>query len=233
MEIAEAAWLPNQGALTDVDILMPFQSENQIPRRHPTKICLYMSHNQFPTLGFSRYWWMPLVSGLISIALGIWTLFCPAESLTVLAYVFAICFTVAGLFYIGFAAFASRWSSDWGWILAFGIMEAVLGVWLLCLPAAQLTVAFMYIAGFGLLFAAIGAVGESFAASAGSVGWTVVSVIFLLLTIAFTMVFLSNPIAGGVAVWLWLGLSLISFGVFRLVLAGKMRQIGRFTGGVL
>lgn len=176
---------------------------------------------------------MPLISGLIFIAFGIWTLCCPVESLEVLAYAFAICFTVAGLFYVGFACAASRWSSDWGWSLALGILEAVSGAWLLFLPAAQLTVAFMFIAGFWLLFAAINAVCESFAVSAGSVGWTTVSVLFLILTVIFTVAFLSNPIVGGVAVWLWLGLSLICFGVFRLVLAAKLKSLERATDGML
>lgn len=192
-----------------------------------------MIRNKVSSLGFSRYWWVPLISGLIFIAFGVWTLCCPAESLEVLAYAFAICFTLAGLFYTGFAFAVSKWSSDWGWTLAFGILEVILGIWLLCLPAPQLTVAFMFIAGFCLLFAAINAVCESFVVSADSVGWTIVSVIFLILTIAFTVIFLSNPIVGGVAVWLWLGLSLISFGIFRLVLAGKLKTLGQVSDGVL
>lgn len=192
-----------------------------------------MTRNQISTLGFSRYWWIPLLSGLIFIAFGIWTLCCPAESLVVLAYAFAICFTIAGLFYIGFAFAVSSWSSDWGWNLAIGILEVILGVWLLFLPADQLTVAFMFIAGFCLLFAAINSVCVSFAVSAGSVGWTIFSVIFLILTIACTVIFLSNPIVGGIAVWLWLGLSMICYGVFKLVLAGQLKTLGRATDGLL
>lgn len=192
-----------------------------------------MPHNNMPTLSFTRYWWIPLITGLVSIGFGVWTLCCPAESLKVLAYAFAICFTIAGLFYVVFACVASRWSSDWGWSLAIGIIEVIAGAWLLCLPAAQLTFAFMFIVGFWLLFAAINAVCESFVASSGSVGWTLWSVLFLILTIVFIVIFLSSPIAGGVAVWLWLGLSLISFGVFRLVLAGKLKSLGRITDGLL
>lgn len=192
-----------------------------------------MSQDKFPILGFSRYWWIPLITGLVSIAFGIWTLCCPAESLEVLAYAFAICFTVAGMFYIVFACFSSRWSSDWGWSLAIGLIEVIAGIWLLCLPAGQLTLAFIFIAGFWLLFAAINAVCESFAVSAGNIGWTIVSVIFLIFTIIFIVIFLSNPIVGGVTVWLWLGLSLICFGIFRLVLAGKLKALGKYTDGVL
>ena len=93
------------------------------------------TQTQTSSLSFSRYWWIPLISGLLFFVFGIWTLCCPGESLEVLAYAFAIIFTLAGLFYIGFAAIASRWSSDWGWNLAIGILEVILGIWLLTLPA--------------------------------------------------------------------------------------------------
>lgn len=191
------------------------------------------TQTQTSSLSFSRYWWIPLISGLLFFVFGIWTLCCPGESLEVLAYAFAIIFTLAGLFYIGFAAAASRWSSDWGWNLAIGILEVILGIWLLTLPAPQLTVAFMFIAGFWLLFAAINSVCESFAASAGSFGWTMASVLFLIATIIFAVIFLSNPIVGGIAVWLWLGLSLLCYGVFKIVVAFKLRSLGRITDGML
>ena len=181
------------------------------------------------TLTFSRYWWIPLISGLIFIAFGIWTFCCPKESIEVLAYAFANWFTIAGFFYTAFAFAASRWSSDWGWSLAVGILEVIFGFWMLFLSTDQLIIAFMFIAGFWLLFAAINACCESFAVSAGNPGWTVVSVVFLVLTVIFAVVFLSNPIVGGIAVWLWLGLSLLSYGVFKIVLACKLKTLGTLT----
>ena len=44
-------------------------------------------------------------------------------------------------------------------------------------------------------------------------------------TIVFAVLFLSNPVVGGVAVWLYIGISLITFGVFRIVFAVKAKQL--------
>ena len=60
-----------------------------------------------------------------------------------------------------------------------------------------------------------------------SAGWTVFSVLLLIATIIMAVVFLSSPIAGGVFVWMWIGLSLIFFGVYRLVFAASMRRATR------
>lgn len=170
------------------------------------------------------YWWVPLITGLICIGLGIWTFCSPVESMEVLAYAFAILFTISGVIYIGVSCATSRFNSGWGWGLAMGILEVIAGVWLLCLPAMQLTVAFMWIAGFFILFDCIGSACSALSYRGGT-GWTIFSILFLLLTLFFVFVFLSNPLAGGVVVWMWLGLSLICFGVYRLVFAGQLKTL--------
>lgn len=58
-------------------------------------------------------------------------------------------------------------------------------------------------------------------------------VVILIATLAFSVIFLSSPVAGGVAVWLWLGLSFITFGVYRIVLSIKIKSINRDTRGLL
>ena len=182
--------------------------------------------------GLTRYWWVPLITGLICIGLGIWTLCSPVESIKILAYAFAVCFAAAGIFYIVFSCMASRFTSDWGWGLAMGILEVIGGVWLLMLPAPQLEVAFIYIVGFWILFAAISSVSVAFAMPGGG-AWTVWAVLLLIATIIFGVIFLTNPLAGGVAVWIWLALSLIVFGVYRLVFAGRLKTLREDTYGML
>lgn len=186
----------------------------------------------FTKPGLSRYWWLPLITGLICIGLGIWTLCCPAEAIGVLAYAFAICFIVAGLFYIIFSCIGSRFSSDWGWGLATGILEVIAGVWLLSLPTPQIEIAFMYIVGFWILFSAITSISYALVIPGGGL-WTAFAVLLLIATMIFGVIFLTNPLAGGIAVWIWLAISLITFGVYRVVFAGKLKTLGRITDGML
>ncbi len=53
--------------------------------------------------GITRFWWIPLITGLLSIAIGIWCLCSPQESLPILAYAFAWVICFAGFFNLKFA----------------------------------------------------------------------------------------------------------------------------------
>lgn len=174
--------------------------------------------------GVSRLWWIPLITGLVCIGLGVWCLWSPTTSLPVLAYIFAGCFCGAGLLNLILAGIGMKLHHGWGWTLALGLLEVIAGVWMFLLPVGTLTVTFMLIAGIWLLVAAINAVCESFVIASVSSGWFIWSILLLVATIFFAIVFLSNPIAGGVAVWIWLGISLITFGAYRLSIASRLKS---------
>ncbi len=177
--------------------------------------------------GVSRFWWIPLLTGLISLGLGIWCLCSPLASLTVLAYIFAGLFVAAGVLNLCFALFTRKFGLNWGWSLVTGILEIIGGVWMFTLPQPALVSAFIFIIGIMILVMAINSLGEACMLSSFSGAAFIWMLLLLTITIIFAIVFLSSPIAGGIAVWLWIGISLITFGVYRLTLAGMLKSMGR------
>ncbi len=177
--------------------------------------------------GLKRFAWLPVITGLICIGLGVWCLFSPAASLEIFAYVFAGCLCAAGLMNIFLALGNAAVGWSWGWTLALGILETVCGIWLFTLPPAVITSAFIFFIAIWIIVAAINALCESFVLSAHSIAWTVFSVLLLLATIVLAFMFITNPITGGIAVWLWIGLSLIFFGCYRLGFGIRMKQYAR------
>lgn len=178
--------------------------------------------------GITSYWWVPLLTGLICIALGIWTICCPAESIPVLAYAFAICLLLAGCFNVGFAIAASGFPK-WGWTLATGILELIAGGWMFFMPVAEMSAVFIFVAGIWLMCVAVNGMCEAIVMSSYSRSWLVWMILDLIAVIILAVVFLSQPLVGAVTVWLWLGISLICFGIFRLMLSATIRRINRLT----
>lgn len=117
--------------------------------------------------------------------------------------------------------------TNWGWSLALGIIEIVCGVWLLTLSPEMLAMAFAYAAGIWILIAAINGVCEAALFSRYSVAWTIWMVLLLIATVIFGVYFLMIPLAGGIAGWLWIGISLVCFGVWRISLAFKIRSLNK------
>lgn len=177
--------------------------------------------------GLTKYWWIPMLTGLFAIAIGIWCLCSPASSLLVLAYVFAALLTLAGIANICLALTSRKVLPTWGWPLALGIFEIICGIWLFTLSQSVLTATFIYVIGFYLIFAVIDSIAESCMLTSyrsGMLGWFLA---FLLITLVLTVIFLAGPVAGGVAVWLYIGLSFIFFGVYRLMLSAKIHKINK------
>ena len=177
--------------------------------------------------GLTKYWWVPMLTGIFAIIIGIWCLCSPTASLPVLAYVFTALITVAGIANICLAVTARKALPTWGWPLAMGILEIICGIWMFTLPQGVLTVTFIYVIGIYLIFAIINSIAESCmldSYNSGMLSWLLG---FLLIALVLTIIFLAGPIAGGVAVWLYIGLSFISFGIFRLMLSLKIRKINK------
>ncbi|MCM1291013.1 MAG: DUF308 domain-containing protein [Prevotella sp.] len=182
--------------------------------------------------GITKLWWVPLITGLVSIALGIWCLCSPSTSLPVMADIFTIIFILIGIFNVVFGAMNCRTTSNGGWTLALGLLEIAAGIWLFTLSQEALTTTFVLIIGIWLIVVAINAIAETFVISYGSAGWTFLSILLLIATIIFAIIFLSSPVATAVAGWLYLGISLISFGVYRLFLASRMNSFNKGIGSL-
>lgn len=177
--------------------------------------------------GIHKIWWVPLVTGIIALGLGVWCFCSPETSLEVFAYAFAWCLLFAGAMNVSYSMTNARLHTNWGWSLVLGIIELICAIWLLSMPGTLIAVAFAYAAGIWMLVVAINGIGEAAYFARHSVGWTIWMIILLIATIFFAAYFLFNPLLGGVFGWMWIGFSLLFFGIWRISLAFKIRNFNK------
>ncbi len=182
------------------------------------------------TKGIHKVWWIPMITGIIAIGLGIWCFCSPESSLAVFAYVFAAGLIIAGCMNLGYSTANARLRSNWGWSMVLGLLELICGIWLFSMPAETLAVAFAYAAGIWMLVVAINSIGEASYFSRYSAGWSIWMIILLVCTILFAVWFLFNPVFGGLVGWMYIGFSLVFFGVWRICLAFKLRSFNKKLG---
>lgn len=175
--------------------------------------------------GQTKFWWIPLVTGIISVGIGIWCLCSPLTSLPVLAYAFAACFCLTGVLNLTYGIINNAPHSSWGWSLALGLLEIIVAIWLFMIPEAQLVTVFIYTIGIYLIVVTINAICEASVLSSYANDWAGWMICFLLATLVFACIFLAGPIGGGIAVWLYIGISFITFGIYRMILAAKIRKL--------
>src|SRR4030095_11185079 len=158
-----------------------------------------------------NYWWLLLLSGLILILIGIWIIASPAAAYLSLSLIFAISILFVGIFEIAFALTVRKSMDGWGWTLASGILDLVIGGYLLAYP--QVTMAVLpFIVGFWLLFRGFSALGFAFdVKSYGATGWGWLLVLAIAI-IFFGIMVLAVPAFGVANILVWTSLSFIMAG---------------------
>lgn len=174
-----------------------------------------------------RYWWISLIVGLFSIAAGIGCFVTPGGSLALLTVLFVTTLLAGGILNILFATLNRKRIAYWSWSLARGIIEVLLGIWLILLPLLVVTTGLIFLVGFWMLFHSIIGIGESCELQQYDIkgwGWLLACNI---LSLIFSFVYLMSPVFGGLFVVFYLGFSFVFYGVFRFVLAFKLRRFNQ------
>lgn len=174
-----------------------------------------------------RFGWISLVIGILSIVVGVGCLVWPGSSLAAFTLLFVLALLVSGVLNILFAVLNRNRISYWSWTLVRGIVELLLGIWLIVLPLPVVSAGIVYLIGFYMLFHSIVGIGESCELQrCGMEGWGWLLACHIA-SLLFSFVYLMSPLFGGLFVVFFLGFSLICYGVFRIVFAIELRRFNR------
>jgi hypothetical protein len=111
---------------------------------------IHMSSAPLSGSGWTYY----LSSGLLSVAAGIFVVAWPGPTLLIIAIFLGVAIVVYGTMNVAGAVSNRRWASYWWVVLALGLIEILLGLWLLNRPGLTLAVA-ITATGFWALFVGV------------------------------------------------------------------------------
>lgn len=175
----------------------------------------------------TKFWWLPVITGILAVGIGIWCLVSPDTSLPAMAYTFAVVIAAVGFMNTSFALLSIGSLSGWGFKFLVGIIEIVGGVWLMLLPEEAMETAFIYGVGFYLVFVCLNAVCEAILYYGDTKYWLAMLLSFIVCTLILAVIFLAGPLAGGIAVWLYIGIAFITFGLYRILIGVKICKANR------
>ena len=170
-----------------------------------------------------KYWWLLLLTGLIMVAVGIWVFASPAAAYISLSILFGASILTIGFFETVFSISARKSLEGSDWTLASGLLDLVIGAYLLTYPGVTMAI-LPFVLGFWLLFRGFSALGFSFdMKSYGDLNWGWF-LIFAIGIIFFAFMILTVPSFGVANIIIWTGLSFIFAGVFRIILAFRLKK---------
>lgn len=172
----------------------------------------------------TKHWYLSLILGILFIGVGIWVLRTPLASYLTLSILFSVTIFISGISEIIYSVSNRKVMDNWGWVLAGGIIDLLFGLWLMASPALSLTI-LPYVVGFMLMYRSMISIGIAFDLKDfedSGWGWLLVLGILGML---FSFFLFWNPMFSGLTIVIWTGLSFITLGVYRIILAFKLKQL--------
>ena len=105
-----------------------------------------------------KNWWISLILGILYVIVAISLMFSPLSGYAVLSILFSVSMLFSGLLEISFAVSNRRRVSSWGWYLAGGIIDMILGFYLIAYPMLSMEV-IPFLIAFWLMFRGFSSVG--------------------------------------------------------------------------
>lgn len=172
----------------------------------------------------TKHWYLPLISGIVLIAAGIWTFTNPEDSYVALAFLFSLAFFVSGLFDSIFSIVNRDIIDNWGWSLVMGLITLAVGVLMLMNPEISMITLPFYM-GFVILFRSMGAIGTSLdLKNYGILDWGNLMALGIV-GVIIGFILLWNPLLAGFSAVIWTGIGLIVIGIYSIIAALKLKKV--------
>lgn len=173
-----------------------------------------------------KNWWVLLLIGIVFIGVGILVFANPLESYVTLAVFFAATMLISGIFQFWFAIVNRKEIDGWGWQLALGIMEFIIG-FILFFNMDLTIILLPFYVGFWLLFRSFALIGFSFELKSYKIIDWGYFLIFGLLIAMLSWFIILNPLFGGLSIVVWTGIALIVAGIAHIMLAFKLKKVNK------
>ena len=174
-----------------------------------------------------KHWYIPLIIGILYIALGLFMLAVPIATYVALALLFAVSFLIAGLFETYFSVKNRKHLGSWGWYLAGGILSLVVGMWLAVYPAVSLLTLPFFVALVLLVHSFRALIFGFEMEDLGIVSWGSLALLSVL-GILMSMLLLLHPLFTAISLVVVTSLAFIFAGIASVVLSAKLKKLKDF-----
>ena len=170
------------------------------------------------------YLWTPLLFGLVFILIGIWILRSPVESYERITKLIGVIILISGTTQLIFTLNNRSGIPGWGFQLTGDLFDLAIGIILIVNPSILLKVITLFV-GVWIITYSISILMK--AGKARKEGhrywaWEFALGIFLILLAG---IFLWHPMVLGAGIAIWTAMAFITLGIFRIVLAFKLREL--------
>jgi uncharacterized membrane protein HdeD (DUF308 family) len=170
-----------------------------------------------------RFWYVPLIIGLLLIFLGIYTFNVPLQAFAILVMIFSISFAISGALELWFTLQNKENIPNWGLHLLVSLMVLGLGVYLILNPLSSAFILAMFVA-FNLLLKSVQGLFFSFSLKNTPVqNWYVLTILSGI-GIVISLLLVSQPMIAGLSLVILTAMSFIFAGMIAVMFSLFLRR---------
>lgn len=181
------------------------------------------------TVVLANNWWSLVLRGSLAILLGIIMLAWPGITVGALVILFGAYALVDGVVSIIGAVKASRSHERWGFLVAEGVVGIVAGLATFAWPAITVLV-LVYLIGFWSIVTGAFEIAAAWRLRA-HVSGELLLIFAGVISVIFGILLMTFPIAGALAIAIWVGVYALIFGVMLIGLGLRLRSWSRTSLG--
>ncbi len=172
----------------------------------------------------NKLWFLPILTGIIFILLGIWMFRTPLEAFVAMALFFAVAFLVSGTFEI-INALSNRKADNFGWMLVGGLLDLIIGIILVSSPALSMLALALFV-GVAILFRSVLSIGiATQLKKMGFKNW-LWPLLLGIIGLVLAVMILVSPQLGGLTLVFYVGFALLTIGILQIFFGARLRRWG-------
>lgn len=175
----------------------------------------------------ARHRWMAFIQGIIYAVVGLYMMLAPIVSYVALSFIFSVAILITGILEILYAA-GNRHTPNWGWRLGGGVIDLLIGVFLIVYPFLSVEVIPLLIA-FWLLFRGLAAIGDALDMRHYGALRCVTYTVFGVVAIICALFMLWQPAIGMVYALYIVSIAFIVIGISKIVASFERCKCRRST----
>ena len=167
--------------------------------------------------GKSKYWWMMLVLGIVVFAIGLWIMLQPNVGYLIVAVALGYALLVGGILQLIISASLRKESKGWGWWMAGGILDILIGFLLIANPMfTEALLPFFF--GFIFLYKGVTSLVSAFSMLSDHKYWWLYLINGILTTVLACLFFIF-PFWGAVAIIFLSSFMMLYWGISLMVIS--------------
>lgn len=171
-----------------------------------------------------KNWWTSLLLGIVYIIVALWLMFSPVSTYVALSIIFSVSMLISGILEIIFALSNRKCIPSWGWYIAGGLIDLILGIYLISYPMLSMEV-IPFIIAFWLMFRGFSSAGYSLDLKRyGTRDWGWYMALGILAVLC-SLLILWQPVIGALYAVYMISFTFLIIGLFRVMLSFELKKL--------